>query len=118
MPISAKQLDVMVEDDTSVSVLARQAHEFQSEVGSLIEPSGVPSPSALSAIQSLDEMTHKLECISSYLKNLSALAPNDWQVDIQTAVADIQLEELKGRLSGTFSSHSNSAGAAQDCDFF
>lgn len=101
-----------------LDVLAEQTKLFQENAGSLIAPGHAVPGHVVSAIQSLDEITQKLECLSNYLSGISALAQDDWRLDLQTALASVSLAELKDRLSGKPLDGGQEPAPASECEFF
>lgn len=104
--------------EAEIRELADQSRAFQDEAGALITSDRPASEQTVTAIQSLDALTQKLDCLSSYLEQISAQAPEGWLLDIQAAISTIALEELKHKLSGDKTDWSDVAKASNGCDFF
>lgn len=104
--------------ETEIRELADQSRAFQEEAGALMEPGQSVSARTVTAVQSLDALTQKLDCLSAYLEQISAQAPAGWLLDIQAAVSAIALEELKNKLSGQETEWSDPEKASNGCEFF
>ncbi len=104
--------------EAEIRELADQSRAFQAEAGSLLVSEKPASAQTATAIQSLDALTQKLDCLSTYLEQISAQAPAGWLLDIQAAISAIALEELKHKLSGDETDWSDVAKASNGCEFF
>ncbi len=104
--------------EAEIRALADQSRAFQEEAGALMTPDRSASAQTVTAIQSLDALTQKLDCLSTYLEQISAQAPEGWLLDIQAAISTIALEELKHKLSGDETEWSDAAKASNGCEFF
>lgn len=78
------------------------------------------SPDSLKVLQGIDLAVQKTRGIAEFIDTITGTIPNEWMVDLSTAISLVKLADMQKALgSGLRHGHSQPLGkAAGDFDFF
>jgi hypothetical protein len=78
------------------------------------------SPESMKVMQGIDLAVQKTRGLAEFIDTITGEIPQDWSVDVATALSLVKLSEMQRALSGAarYSSVQPLAKAAGDFDFF
>lgn len=122
--------DVTPTDEALPEILMRIVSELH-DIAYLIErvepqilelggSKALESPDTIKVLQGIDLAVQKTRGIAEFIDTITSSIPNDWMVDVTTALSLVKLAEMQKALgAGIRHGHSQPIGkAAGDFDFF